>query len=81
MPRYFFSCEGAQTFTDERGTELPDARCAWVQAIQNAGEVMRDHALDFAKNPRWRVTVADEAGEVLFTLHFSAEEGTAVVPK
>lgn len=81
MPRYFFSCEGAQTFTDQQGTELADLRCAWIQAIENAGQVLKDHAQSFLNNPQWRMRVTDERGGVLFTLHFNAEEGPAGAPE
>lgn len=72
MPRYFFSCEGAQTFTDLDGTELADRRAAELEAIRNAGEILSDHAEAFANNPWWRLTVTDEAGQAVFVLHFTA---------
>lgn len=81
MPRFFFSCEGAQTFTDQQGTELSDLRSAWIQAIENAGQVLKDHAACFVNDAEWRMKVTNEQGDVLFTLHFSAEEGTAGAPK
>ena len=72
MPRYFFNCEGAENFRDEDGTELPDLRSAQVQAIQQSGQILQDHAEGFADRPWWRVFVADENGETLFELKFTA---------
>lgn len=72
MPRYFFSCEGAETFRDEEGTELPDLRSAQLQAIQQCGQILQDHAEGFAASPYWRVFVTDEDGRILFQLKFTA---------
>ena len=77
MPRYFFSCDGAQVFTDQDGTELPDLHAARVQAVQNAGEILKDHAESFSDYPRWRMAVSDETGRVLFRLNFSIEQEPA----
>jgi hypothetical protein len=74
MPRYFFSCDGALDFDDADGTELPDLSSARIQAIENAGEILRDGAECFAECPRWRMTVTDEQGQVMFRLHFSVEQ-------
>ena len=68
MPRYFFSCHGAQTFDDKIGTELPDLMSAKVQAFENAGEIFKDHAERFAEDPRWRMMISDEGGEVLYSV-------------
>ncbi len=72
--RYFFSCEGAQTFHDSDGTNLVDDHCAMMQAIQNAGEVLTDHAAAFSETPFWRMTVSDETGRVAFRLNFSIDQ-------
>jgi hypothetical protein len=77
MPRYFFSCEGAQSFDDQEGTELDGPHEARIQAIENAGEIIRDHAESFSARPRWRMTVSDDQGTALFHLHFSVEQARA----
>jgi hypothetical protein len=74
MTRYYFSCEGAQTFEDGEGTELADDHCAMMQAILNAGEVLTDHVSAFSKTPYWRMTVSDASGRVAFRLHFTIEQ-------
>ena len=73
MPRYFFSCEGTESFTDTIGTELPDDAAARVQAITNAAEVLRDHPAKFAGSPLWRVFVTDEQGRSVFALRLEEE--------
>ncbi len=68
MPRYFFSCEGAASFNDEEGVELPDLQAARVQAICNASEIMGDDPQAFATRARWRGKVADADGRTVFTV-------------
>ena len=72
--RYFFSCEGAQHFDDADGTELDGDHSAMVQAIQNAGEILTDHAQAFSVTPFWRMTVSDETGRVAFRLNFTIDQ-------
>ena len=38
------------------------------------GEILRDTGAKFWNGTDWRMEVADERGEVLFVLRFSAEE-------
>lgn len=71
--RYFFSCEGAQSFHDRSGTELADDHCALIQGILNASEVMADHAESFSKTPHWSMTVSDETGRVIFRLNLAID--------
>jgi len=59
MPRYYFSCEGAQSFVDEDGTELPDIDAARLQAVENAAEIMKDNPESFALHGVWRMTVTE----------------------
>jgi hypothetical protein len=73
MPIYFFHCEGAQSFVDDRGTELPDLSAARIEAVQNAGEILRDHAERFAEALSWRVYVTDESGSTVFGLRLGVE--------
>ena len=74
MTRFFFNCEGAQNFTDTDGTELDSIRDVRLQAIQNAGEILRDHAGSFAESPRWRLFVTVEGGQTVFVINFSTEQ-------
>ena len=72
MPRYFFHCRGAENFTDEVGSELPDSRAAQLAAIRQAGEILRGHAGSFDDHPLWRLFVVDENGSAVFVLGFNA---------
>ena len=74
MPRYFFNVIDGYSDLDELGTELPDIYTAQAQAIRLSGEVLRDMGAKFWNGTQWRLEVADDAGRVLFKLHFSAEE-------
>lgn len=74
MPRYFFNVHDGTSILDEEGTELPDIYTAQAQAIRTSGEILRDLGARLWDGAEWRVEVANERGEVLFVLRFSAEE-------
>ena len=74
MPRYFFHCEGTESFTDRVGNELPDEMAAREQAIINAAEILKHHAPKFTSAPRWRFFVLDEQGRTVFALRLSLDE-------
>ena len=76
MPRYFFSCEGAETFTDNVGTDLPDDAAARLQAVTNAAEVLRDKPHQFTDSPLWRVFVTDQQGRTVFALKLCVDDGS-----
>jgi hypothetical protein len=73
MPRYFFSCEGSECFTDTVGTELPDDGAARLQAVSNAAEVLMDKPHQFTDRPDWRVFVIDERGRTVFAMKLTSE--------
>ena len=74
MPRYFFNIIDGYSLVDEEGTELPDIYAAQAMAIRTSGEVLRDMGAKFWNDTEWKLEVLDEHGEILFVLHFSAEE-------
>ena len=74
MPRYFFHVHDGASLPDQDGTELPDIYTAQAQAIRTSGEILRDTGAKFWDGTAWRLEVADARGQVLFVLHFSAEE-------
>jgi hypothetical protein len=45
MPRYFFHTEGDDPTTDEEGTDLTTLEAAHAEAMQMAGEMLREGAL------------------------------------
>ncbi len=68
MPRFFFNCEGAQSFQDAEGTDLPNLDAVRWQAIHNASEILKEHADAYAKIKHWRVYVTDEHGATIFAM-------------
>jgi hypothetical protein len=74
MPRYFFHVIDGYTAHDSEGTELPDIYAAQEQAIHMSGEILRDMGGKFWNGTEWKLEVADEHGQSLFVLRFSAEE-------
>jgi hypothetical protein len=73
MPRFYFSCEGALSFQDKVGTDLPDLKAAQNQAIEQAGEILRESADRFRPANEWRMTVSNDAGRSVYLLNFAAE--------
>lgn len=74
MPRYFFNVIDGYSLIDDEGTELPDIYAAQAAAIRTSGEILRDMGAKFWNDTEWRLEVLDEHGQILFVLHFSAEE-------
>jgi hypothetical protein len=77
MPRYFFHVIDGYSTCDEEGTELPDIYAAQHMAIRASGEILRDMGATFWNGTEWKLEVADEHGQILFVLRFSAEERLA----
>lgn len=78
MPRYFFHIQDGLWAPDEEGTELPDIYTAQAEAVRLSGEVLRDMGAKLWNGLEWQLKVADEGGEILFVLRFSAEERPAL---
>lgn len=78
MPRYFYHVYDGYSSLDTDGTELPDIYTAQAQAIRTSGEILRDMGARFWDGTAWRMEVADERGQILFVLRFSAEEQPAL---
>jgi uncharacterized protein DUF6894 len=76
MPRYFFHVHDGSSTRDKEGTELPDIFAAQEEAIHLSGELLREMGGKFWNGEEWSLDVTDEAGRILFTLRFSAEERT-----
>lgn len=76
MPRFFFHVDDGFSTRDTDGTELVDVYEAQAEAIRLSGELLREMGAKFWDGTHWRLQVTDEAGRVLFTLKFSAAEGT-----
>jgi hypothetical protein len=79
MPRYYFHVEDDRREIDQIGVELPDLQAARQEAVRAASEILRDgggQALWSGKPWRMWVTEVPLPTKALFSLYFSAKEGT-----
>jgi hypothetical protein len=60
--------------------QLADLKAAQAAAVTLSGEILKDLDGKYWKNGNpWRLHVTDEAQQLLFTLHFSADVPSAPV--
>ena len=74
MPHYFFHIFNGQAHPDTEGTELPGLDEVRQQAVQTAGEILRDDGIKGWKGSDWHMEVTDAAGQSVLRLRFSIEE-------
>src|SRR5687768_5540041 len=74
MSRYFFNITDGQDIHDTEGTELADIGEARDQAIVAAGEMIKHNGNTVWNGSPWMMNVVDEAGTLVFTLTFSAND-------
>ena len=72
MSRYFFHVMDGRASVDTEGTEFSTLNEARAQALHTAGMILRDQDASSFKSTEWHMTVADEAGDTVFSLRFSA---------
>ncbi len=77
MPLYHFNVQDGQNYPDLSGSEYPDLEGARTEAVRRSGELLRDNAQSFWGGNGWKLVVTDEAGMILFTLHFLAVSSPA----
>jgi Domain of unknown function (DUF6894) len=79
MPRYYFHVEDHRTTLDADGVELSDIAAARQEALQAAGDMLRNGAGTSVWDGKpFRMWVTDQPGgrgKTFFTLRFSAAEG------
>lgn len=68
MPTYHFHSANGGRFLDRDGIELRDLAEARLNAVQLAGEVLRDHPEHIWEAGHWRVEVTDHRNVLLFTV-------------
>lgn len=81
MARYFFHLQTDSYSTDDMGVELASAAEARAQAIITCGQMLKDDPRNFWGSRPWSVTVANEAGLILWQLSmdgFASPAGEAV---
>ena len=81
MPRFYFNVHDGVSMPDDTGTELADRLEAQIEAVQFAGEVIRDNAQRIALGKNWYVEVTDDQHTVLFRLDLISQEGSAVLSR
>ena len=75
MPRYFFHVDDGTFLPDAEGSELAGIDEARVEAVKMSGAILREFGRKFwMQNTPWRLHVTDAENQLLFTLHFSADE-------
>jgi hypothetical protein len=78
MPRYYFHVEDHHTTLDETGVDLPSLEEARREALQAAGDMLRNGAGTSVWDGKpFRMWVTDQPqgrGKTFFTLRFSAAE-------
>jgi len=71
MPRYRFQiCRGKFSNASSVEATLEGAEAAWKEAVAISADLARDI---MNAEPEWRLEVADEAGQALFSFRFVAE--------
>ena len=73
MARYFFNVEDGASIPDKIGTELPNLRSARMEAVRLSGKLLQEEPdLFWDSGDDWKMIVTDDAGLILFSLHFAA---------
>lgn len=70
VQRYFFHLYDDMTVIDEEGAELSGMEAARKKALADAREMACAEVLEGHLDLRHRIEVADESGEVLFTVQY-----------
>ena len=73
MPRYYFHVIDSRAIIDTEGTEYPTLEKGRLAAIETAGGILKSEGMAAWHNNAWRMSVADEAGVVVFSLDFAAD--------
>jgi hypothetical protein len=74
LVRYYFHVRDRHSAPDEEGVEFPDVKAARAEAIRASGEMLRDCRSDLWDSGEWRMVVADQDGNTVFTLRITAED-------
>ncbi len=74
MPLYFFHVMDGRAIVDNEGTDLSGIAEAREVALKTAGSILADEGTQFWNGHEWRMTVADDKGDVFFTLRFAVDD-------
>lgn len=81
MPRFHFNVHDGSDYPDPEGTELPDVEAARKFAIRYFGDMLHAEPCTFWNGQEWKMEVTDEAGLLLFSLHFIGIDSPALDPR
>ena len=73
MLKYFFHVMDGKAIIDETGMKLASMHDVRHQAIRTAGEILSEGIVSWS-GVTWRMSVADEAGIVVYNVEFSAAD-------
>ena len=74
MPLYFFDVHHGTASIDEEGENFPDQNAAWREATSSAGHMLRDLHKSLKPGCEWRMDVADEFRNPLFTVYIGTSK-------
>lgn len=73
MPRYFFHVMDGRANIDADGTVMDGIADVRRKAVRLAGSILMNEATGLTNGRPWQMTVADTAGDVVFSLRFEAD--------
>ncbi len=73
MPLYFFHIMDGRAIVDNEGTELGSIGDVRIEAVRLAGALLAQEATGLANGWPWHMTVADAAGDTVYSLRFEAD--------
>ena len=72
MPHYRFNIHNSFGFiADEEGRELPDLAAARAEGLKGVRSLLAEDVLAGRLDLNGKLDIADEAGEILFTIGFA----------
>jgi hypothetical protein len=75
MPLHFFNIDDGRGIVDDVGADIPDLTALRREALQTAGELLRDGGGGHLwSGHEWKMVVTDGQGREVLVLRFSAEE-------
>lgn len=80
MPRFYFHTNhpDEQNVQDDVGLDLADVHAAKCEAVAYAGSLLCDVREHFWDKGDFELTVTDERGLILFTMHVVGTEAPAI---
>ena len=74
VQHYYFHVRDGHTSLDDTGFECTDMDDVRKEALRTAGAILKEIGPEFWKHRLWTMWVTNEAGAIVLTLNFSANE-------